>query len=150
MRLTGKAGRQFAAAIEAGTTSAKHAAFLAECQQEYQSQRAAAAKKVSMAIFHGTPSAPAVAFTGPATLAHRRAAFVLGLRERLHPRGVGVIAADIGQLPTHLLWMLTLQLPSGAVITLQAPLPSQLEDPFAPEICHDVAMRVLAYLPQLL
>jgi hypothetical protein len=77
--------------------------------------------------------------------ADRRLASIQRMRARLDPYGIKLVIADLGRNATQPVWVLTVQLPDGAVQTLHAPVPPQPSDPHAPSICDEVADRVVQH-----
>lgn len=75
----------------------------------------------------------------------RRAGFLDLLSNRLRARSLALVSAEFGRQANHPLWMLTLELPNQHVITVQAQLDDNVEDPFAPAVCEDVARRLIKH-----
>lgn len=77
-----------------------------------------------------------------------RAAFLARLSRRLSDSSYALLRCELGRESAGAkrgVWMLTLELPNQNVLTLRAPLAAD-QDPFAADVCDDIAGRVIAHL----
>lgn len=74
-----------------------------------------------------------------------RATFTSRLQEVLISVKVVLAAADLARGATSLIWLLTLYLPNGSLLSLQAPIDPKV-DPMAPSVSDAIAQRTIAYL----
>ena len=74
-----------------------------------------------------------------------RATFKSHLRGRLEPAGMALVAADLGQGLTGPVWILTLRLFDGSLISFQASVDPGV-DPLAASAGDAIAQRIIAYL----
>jgi hypothetical protein len=73
------------------------------------------------------------------------ATFVNRLLGNLAPSGLTLAAADLGLGPTGQVWLLTVRLPNGNLMNLQAPIdPGVL--PLEPSLADTIAQRIITYL----
>jgi hypothetical protein len=101
----------------------------------------------------GTPLAAGLVGLGAgaligAALTHRpepRAIFVNHLQEGLTPAGIALSAADLGRSDSGLVWVVTLRLPTGSLLTVQAAVDPGI-DPLEPNLGDAIAQRIIAYL----
>jgi hypothetical protein len=70
--------------------------------------------------------------------------FMSRLQAKL-PEGVVLVAADLGRDLTRPVWILTLRLPSGSLISLHAPVKPEIP-PRDPSLGDEIAQRIINYL----
>ena len=70
--------------------------------------------------------------------------FMSRLREGLAPAGIGLVAADLGRGLLSPVWVLTLRLPNGNLMNLQAPV-APATNPLAPVLGDGIAQRIIGY-----
>jgi hypothetical protein len=71
--------------------------------------------------------------------------FMNRLRQGLDPRGITLAAADLGRGVAGPVWVLTLRLPNGSLMNLQAPVDPGVA-PLAPPLADAIAQRAIGYL----
>lgn len=74
-----------------------------------------------------------------------RAIFVNHLQRGLTPAGIVLAAANLGRGVTGPVWVLTLRLPTGSLLSLQAGVDPGI-DPLEPHLGDAIAQRIVAYL----
>lgn len=74
-----------------------------------------------------------------------RAIFANHLQRGLTPAGIILAAANLGRSVTGPVWVLTLRLPNGSLLSLQAAVDPGV-DPLAPPLGDAIAQRIVAYL----
>ncbi|HEX2684968.1 MAG TPA: hypothetical protein VHN14_00035 [Kofleriaceae bacterium] len=74
-----------------------------------------------------------------------RAIFATHLQRGLTPAGIVLAAANLGRSDTGPVWVLTLRLPTGSLLSLQAAVNPGI-DPLEPDLGDAVAQRIIAYL----
>ena len=73
----------------------------------------------------------------------RRAQFARQVSAHLAESGVRLLGSDLGRDASRAVWILSVGLPQGTFMTLNAPV---VGDAFAPSTAHAVASAVLGYL----
>jgi len=74
-----------------------------------------------------------------------RTIFANHLQRGLTPSGIILAAANLGRSVTGPVWVLTLRLPTGSLLSLQAAVDPGI-DPLAPHLGNVIAQRIVAYL----
>ena len=72
----------------------------------------------------------------------RRAAFLRRLEDTLGTKGVSLLASELGREAAQAVWLLTVQLPNQAVLSVRAAVLAG-QDPLDPELGADIALRVI-------
>ncbi len=103
--------------------------------------------EVGTALAAGLVGVGAGALIG-AALTYRpepRVIFAGHLQRCLTPAGIVLVAATLGRSVTGPVWVLTLRLPTGSLLSLQAAVDPGI-DPLEPHLGDDIARRIIAYL----
>jgi len=74
-----------------------------------------------------------------------RAVFANHLQRGLAPARIALVAANLGRGINGPVWVLTLRLPTGSLLSLQAAVDPGI-DPLAPQLGDAIAQRIVAYL----
>lgn len=74
-----------------------------------------------------------------------RATFLERLSQRLREKSYSLVSGEFGREAKLGVWVLTVRLANQHVQTVRAPVAPK-DDPFAPEVCDDIARRVIAFL----
>ncbi len=76
---------------------------------------------------------------------NKRATFTNSVRALLAARHVDLLGAELGRNAGQAIWLLTMRLPGGQVLTAHVPV-SPSQEPLAPQTARSVADRVVEHL----
>lgn len=76
---------------------------------------------------------------------NKRAIFTNSVRALLAARHVDLLGAELGRNAGQAIWLLTMRLPGGQVLTAHVPV-GLSQEPLAPQTARSVADRVVAHL----
>lgn len=109
-------------------------------------------EKIGAALLGGAVGLGIGALLGAAMTAprDRRVAFMAQLNDQLAGRGVTILSAELGRAEKGLVWLLGMELPNRAVLSVQAPLGLGTVDPYSIAVVNDLRDRIVEFLPQVM